>query len=296
MRILVIGGGGREHVLCWKLAQSAHRPELYCAPGNPGIAQVAQCVDLAVASPFIELADWCRAQAIDLVAVGPERPLAEGIADALRAAGIKVFGPGREGAQLEASKRFSKELMFEAGIPTGQAHWFCDFDDAVAYLNHIEPPYVIKASGLAEGKGVVVARSLDEAIDALERMMKEKAFGESGDEVLIEEFLEGEEASLLAFTDGKVIKAMDSAQDHKPVYDGDEGPNTGGMGAYSPAPVVTREIYDQCVREALEPCLKALRKRGIEYNGIIYAGLMLTDKGPRVIEFSCRGWRGTWWI
>jgi phosphoribosylamine--glycine ligase len=288
MNVLIIGGGGREHAIAWKLAQSPRLTKLYCAPGNPGIAQVAECVDVPVKSDFAELVAWCRGAAIDLVAIGPERPLSEGIVDALRAAGIKAFGPTREGARLESSKRFAKELMKEAGIPTGEARWFSDFEGAVAYIDRLRPPYVIKASGLAEGKGVTVARDMNQAIAALRECLKDRRFGTSGDEVLIEEFLSGEEASLLAFADGKVIRPMDSAQDHKPVFDGDEGPNTGGMGAYSPAPVVDAAIYRRCVREVLEPCLAALQRRGIDYVGIIYAGLMITADGPKAIEFNCR--------
>lgn len=288
MQVLIIGGGGREHAIAWKLAQSPRLTRLYCAPGNPGIASVAECVDVPLRPGFAEVVDWCRAHAIDLVVVGPERPLADGIVDALQAAGVRAFGPTREGAQLESSKRFAKELMQEAGIPTGRARWFRDYDEAVAYLKELEPPYVIKASGLAEGKGVTVARDLEQAVGALGEMMRERRFGESGDEVLIEEFLMGEEASLLAFTDGRVLRPMDSAQDHKPVFDGDEGPNTGGMGGYSPAPVVDGAMYERCVREVLEPCLEALKRRGIDYRGIIYAGLMITADGPSVVEFNCR--------
>jgi phosphoribosylamine--glycine ligase len=288
MKALIVGGGGREHAIAWKLAQSPRLTKLYCAPGNPGIAQVAELVNLKIHPDFGELVHWCRATGIDLVVVGPERPLAEGIVDALAAAGIKAFGPTRAGAMLESSKRFAKELMLEAGIPTGAARWFGDLDEATAYLKSLKPPYVIKAAGLAEGKGVTVARDMESAQAALRECLAEGRFGEAGAEVLIEEFLEGEEASLLAFADGKLVRAMDSAQDHKPVFDGDEGPNTGGMGAYSPAPVVDAAMRERCAREVLQPCLEALRRRGIDYRGIIYAGLMITAQGPKVIEFNCR--------
>ncbi|MCL5270757.1 MAG: phosphoribosylamine--glycine ligase, partial [bacterium] len=194
----------------------------------------------------------------------------------------------RAAAQREASKRFAKEVMAEARIPTAAARTFTDFHQAVAWLDTLAPPYVIKAEGLAEGKGVTVARTREQAVAALQTCLQDRAFGAAGDEVLIEEFMEGEEASLLAFADGKVVKAMDSAQDHKPIFDGDEGPNTGGMGSYSPAPVVTPDLYEQCVREILEPCLAALRRRGIDYRGVMYAGLMITKSGPRVVEFNCR--------
>ncbi|HOR28700.1 MAG TPA: phosphoribosylamine--glycine ligase, partial [Candidatus Sumerlaeota bacterium] len=288
MRILIVGGGGREHALAWKIARSPLCDKLFCAPGNPGIGRVAQCVPIPLGPPFHELTAWCREQAIDLVVIGPERPLADGIVDALAGAGIKAFGPTRDGAQLEASKTFAKDLMREAGIPTAQARTFSNLDAALAALDDGPPPYVIKAVGLAEGKGVTVARTRAEAEDALRRCLCDRVFGQAGAEVLIEEFLAGEEASLLAFTDGRVIQAMDSAQDHKPLLDGDQGPNTGGMGAYSPAPVVTPAIFRQCVAQVLEPCLAALRRRGIDYRGVIYAGLMITADGPRVVEFNCR--------
>ncbi|HOE96890.1 MAG TPA: phosphoribosylamine--glycine ligase [Candidatus Sumerlaeota bacterium] len=288
MRILIVGGGGREHALAWKIARSPLCDKLFCAPGNPGIGRVAQCVPIPLGPPFHELTAWCREQAIDLVVIGPERPLADGIVDALAGAGIKAFGPTRDGAQLEASKTFAKDLMREAGIPTAQARTFSNLDAALAALDDGPPPYVIKAVGLAEGKGVTVARTRAEAEDALRRCLCDRVFGQAGAEVLIEEFLAGEEASLLAFTDGRVIQAMDSAQDHKPLLDGDQGPNTGGMGAYSPAPVVTPAIFRQCVAHVLEPCLAALRRRGIDYRGVIYAGLMITADGPRVVEFNCR--------
>ena len=289
MKILIIGGGGREHALAWKIAQSPKCTKLYCAPGNPGIARLAECVPLSTRGDFSDLLRWRREHGIDLVVVGPERPLAEGIADALRAEGVKVFGPVKAGAQLEASKRFAKELMIEAGIPTGASQTFTKLEPALAYLESTGAPVVIKASGLAEGKGVTVARTLEEARAAVKQCLEARVFGEAGAEVLIEEFLEGEEASLLAFTDGKVIKAMDSAQDHKAVFDGDEGPNTGGMGSYSPAPVVTPQVLQKCQERVLEPILKALQGRGIDYRGVIYAGLMITPQGePKVIEFNCR--------
>jgi len=288
MRILIIGGGGREHALAWKIAQSPLCDTLYCAPGNPGIARLAQCFALPLQPDFAELVGWCLAQHIHLVVVGPERPLAEGIVDVLSAAGIKCFGPRADGARLESSKKFAKELMLEAGIPTAAARSFTELGFALSWLKNQAPPVVIKAVGLAEGKGVTVARTRAEAEAALRQCLEARVFGAAGGEVLIEEFLEGEEASLLAFTDGRAIKAMDTAQDHKPVFDGDLGPNTGGMGSYSPAPVVTPELYRECDERVLQPCLKALQRRGIDYRGVVYAGLMITKDGPKVIEFNCR--------
>ena len=288
MNILIVGGGGREHALAWKIAQSPLVERLYCAPGNPGIARHARCVELSPAPPFEPLVQWCRDHEISLVVVGPERPLAEGIVDALAEAGVSAFGPTRQAAQLEASKKFAKELMAEAGIPTAAARAFDDPDRALAHLDEIGTPCVIKAVGLAEGKGVTVARTARDAREAIHRAMRDRTFGEAGSEILIEQCLAGEEASLLAFADGRRVLPMASAQDHKPAFDGDEGPNTGGMGAYSPAPVLTGELYDQCVGQILEPCLEALRRRGIDYRGVIYAGLMITPDGPRVIEFNCR--------
>ncbi len=254
MNILIVGGGGREHALAWKIAQSKLCTKLYAAPGNPGIAESAECVGVAVKAPFTELVAWCREKSIDLVVVGPERPLSEGIVDALTAAGLRAFGPTASAARIESSKSFAKQLMQEAGIPTAAAKMFTGADEAVAYIEQHGAPIVVKASGLAEGKGVIVARTKAEAADAIDQIMRRKAFGEAGAEVLVEDFLVGEEASLLAFADGSVVRAMDSAQDHKPVFDGDEGPNTGGMGAYSPAPVVTPAVYERCVKEVLEPC------------------------------------------
>ncbi len=288
MNILIVGGGGREHALAWKIAQSKLCTKLYAAPGNPGIAESAECVGVAVKAPFTELVAWCREKSIDLVVVGPERPLSEGIVDALTAAGLRAFGPTASAARIESSKSFAKQLMQEAGIPTAAAKMFTGADEAVAYIEQHGAPIVVKASGLAEGKGVIVARTKAEAADAIDQIMRRKAFGEAGAEVLVEDFLVGEEASLLAFADGSVVRAMDSAQDHKPVFDGDEGPNTGGMGAYSPAPVVTPAVYERCVKEVLEPCLATLRRRGIDYRGVIYAGLMITQDGPKVVEFNCR--------
>ncbi|MBI3735839.1 phosphoribosylamine--glycine ligase, partial [Candidatus Sumerlaeota bacterium] len=288
MEILIIGSGGREHTLAWKIRQSPRCGKLYCAPGNAGIAALAECVTIPIKPPFRELIAWCGEHKIGLAAVGPEDPLAAGVVDALADAGIEAFGPKAAGAHIEASKKFAKELMVAARIPTASATTFTDSAAAIAHLTTLTPPYVIKADGLAAGKGVTVAATEDEAIAAIRAALDEGAFGAAGREVLIEEYLDGVEASLLAFTDGKTILAMDSAQDHKAVFDGDKGPNTGGMGALSPAPVLTPEYKRQAQREILEPLVAEFQRRGIDYRGVVYAGLMITKRGPMVIEFNCR--------
>lgn len=288
MKIVIIGSGGREHALAWKIRQSPLCDLLYCLPGNAGIASSAHCESIAIKHPFTELIAWCRAVAIDLVVVGPEDPLAAGITDALASAGIESFGPVGAGARIEASKEFAKEIMVAAKIPTGSAETFSDSTAAIAHLDSLTAPYVIKADGLAAGKGVTIAATRAEAEEAIRASLDEKVFGAAGGRILIEEYLEGVEASLLAFTDGKTVRAMDSAQDHKAVFDGDKGPNTGGMGALSPAPVLTPEYKDRAMREILEPCVAELTRRGITYRGVLYAGLMITRTGPKVIEFNCR--------
>lgn len=288
MKILIVGGGGREHALAWKIAQSPLCDALYCAPGNAGIAASACCVQLDLKPPFAPLLDWCSANGIDLVVVGPEEPLSLGIVDVLENAGFTVFGPRADGARIEASKAFAKDIMTTAKIPTGAAQTFRRSADAMAYLDARKPPYVIKADGLAAGKGVTVAATLDEAAQAVREALDEHRFGPAGADILIEDFLDGVEASLLAFTDGETVLPMDSAQDHKAVFDGDKGPNTGGMGALSPAPVLTPAFRDQAVRTILEPAVAELRRRGIVYRGVLYAGLMVSQDGPKVIEFNCR--------
>ena len=288
MRILVLGGGGREHALAWKIAQSPHCGTLYCSPGNAGIADLAECLAIRLEPPYPELVDWCREHEIDLVVVGPEDPLANGVVDALAEAGIKAFGPRAEGARLEASKKFAKEIMIAAGIPTGSAEFFTESSEAIDCLEGLSPPYVIKADGLAAGKGVTVAGTKQQATEAIRAALDEQRFGGAGCEILIEEHLSGVEASLLAFTDGRTVLAMDSAQDHKPVFDGDRGPNTGGMGALSPAPVLTAALREQAIEDILKPVLAELSARGIDYRGVLYAGLMITESGLKVIEFNCR--------
>lgn len=286
--ILILGGGGREHALAWKIRQSPLCGKLYCAPGNPGIESCAECVAIPLKPPFTELIAWCKEHAIGLVAVGPEAPLADGVVDALGAAGIRAFGPVAAGARIEASKQFAKEIMTAAHIPTGAARSFTAAGEACAYLDTLTPPYVIKADGLAAGKGVTVARTRQEADEAIHAALEEKVFGSAGGSILIEEFLEGIEASLLAFTDGETVAAMDGAQDHKAVFDGDQGPNTGGMGAVSPTPALSPENRNRGIEEILKPAIAELRRRGITYRGVLYAGLMITASGPKTIEFNCR--------
>jgi phosphoribosylamine--glycine ligase len=287
MNILVIGGGGREHALVWKIAQSPMVEHLYCAPGNPGIAEIAECVPLAVDN--IEgLLDFARENEIGLTVVGPELPLTLGIVDRFRASGLTIFGADRAAARIEGSKAFAKDLMAKYGVPTAAYDTFIDRDLAVGFIERHGAPIVVKADGLAAGKGVVVAGSVEEAIAAVDSIMLGGAFGEAGRKVVIEEFLEGEEASFLAFTDGKVILPLASAQDHKPVYDGDLGPNTGGMGAYSPAPVVTPDIHEKIIETVLRPTIDGMAKEGCPYRGILYAGLMIKDGEIKTLEFNAR--------
>lgn len=287
MRILVIGGGGREHALVWKLAQSRRVEKIYCAPGNPGIAQIAECVDISV-SDSQALCDFALKHMIDLTVVGPELPLTNGIVDIFAAKGLKCFGPQKSAAELEGSKAFAKDIMQKYNIPTAKYAVFTVAEDAIAYIEKYGAPIVIKADGLAAGKGVVVAMTQEEALAAINMIMCDAAFGSAGSRVVIEEYLSGEEASLLAFTDGYTVVPMIAAQDHKRVFDNDQGPNTGGMGAYAPAPVVTDEIRAQVVREILQPTVDAMRQEGRLYKGCLYAGLMITADGPKVIEFNAR--------
>jgi len=287
MRILVIGGGGREHALVWKLRQSAETPEILCAPGNAGIAREARCVPVP-AEDVGALVRLARDERIDLVVVGPEAPLAAGLADALEAAGVRTFGPRRKAAEIEASKAWCHEFLERHGIPAASYRIFRDRAACLRHVEEIGAPLVVKASGLAAGKGAVVCATVAEARRALDAMFVERAFGAAGDTVVIEEFLEGEEASCLAITDGETFLPLAAAQDHKAVYDGDKGPNTGGMGAYAPAPVVTDEIAERVEREILLPTIQGLASEGRRYIGVLYAGLMITDAGPKVIEFNCR--------
>ncbi len=287
MKVLVIGGGGREHALVWKIAQSDRVDKIYCAPGNPGIASLAECVSIS-ADDVDALVEFAKTNAIDLTVVGPEDPLSKGIVDKLAAAELKAFGPSGAAAELEASKAFAKALMRKYNIPTSEYAEFTDASEATAYVERTGAPIVIKADGLAAGKGVTVAHTVEEAVAAVQSMMTEKVFGEAGNKVVVEECLFGQEASILAFSDGKNVLSMAPSQDHKPVFDGDAGPNTGGMGAYSPAPIVSDAMLDDVHRTILVPCVEGMAKEGRPYRGVLYAGLMITDCGPKVIEFNCR--------
>ena len=287
MRILLIGGGGREHALAWKLAASPQVEEIVAIPGNPGMASLARCVDMKT-DDLQALADFALTEKIDLTVVGPEAPLVAGLADVFAARGLKVFGPSAAAAQLEGSKKFAKDIMARYGIPTAAYFATTSSEAAKQYIREQGAPIVVKADGLAAGKGVVVAMTESEALAAVDMMMEDKAFGEAGSVLVIEEMMFGEEASLLAFCDGKTVKAMVSAQDHKRVYDGDQGLNTGGMGTYAPAPVMTPALVEAAVKTVLEPMVAAMAAEGSPYQGCLYAGLMITDKGPRVVEFNAR--------
>jgi phosphoribosylamine--glycine ligase len=287
MRVLLIGSGGREHALAWKLADSPHVTALYALPGNPGIAQVAEIAPGSVME-FEKIEKFVRQQKIEFVVIGPEDPLAAGLADRIAAMNVKVFGPSKEAAQLEADKWFAKELMRHQAVPTAEARTFTDADAADEYVRVREEPLVVKAAGLAKGKGVNVCYRTGDAIDAIDAIMRKRIFGDAGARVVIEELLVGPECSILALVDGKTIYMMESAQDHKPVDDGNTGPMTGGMGAYSPTPVVTDEIQSQIEREIFVPMLDGLHREQIDYRGVLYAGLMLTATGPKVLEFNCR--------
>jgi phosphoribosylamine--glycine ligase len=287
MRVLLIGNGGREHALAWKLAASPRVTALYALPGNPGTAQVADNVAIAAAD-FDAICDFIRKNKVDFVVIGPEDPLAAGLADRVADVGVKVFGPRKQAAQIEADKWFAKELMRQQAVPTAEARSFTDMDAAVEYVRVKHEPVVVKAAGLAKGKGVSVCYRTEDAIAAIDSIMRKKVFGDAGARVVIEEKLTGPECSILAFVDRKNIYVMESAQDHKPVDDGDTGPMTGGMGAYSPTPVVTDAMLTQIERDILVPVVDGLTREGIEYRGVLYAGLMLTSNGPKVLEFNCR--------
>jgi len=287
MNVLLIGGGGREHAIAWKLAQSANLDRLYIAPGNAGTERYGENVDIDV-SDKEKLVDYARQKGIELVVVGPEDPLAAGVVDAFEAAGVKAFGPSAAAARLEADKAFAKQLMRASSISTAEARIFDRFSDAKAYIASRDEAVVVKAAGLAKGKGVFVCDDPSDGILAAEKIMCGKMFGSAGDKIIVEDKLLGEEASILAFVDGRNIYVMESSQDHKPVGDGDTGPNTGGMGAYSPAPIVTDAMMDQIVREILVPVVDGMNRNGTPYKGVLYAGLMITSGGPRVLEFNVR--------
>ena len=285
--ILVIGNGGREHALIWKLSQDSAKPRIFCAPGNAGTAALATNLDLAAAD-LPGLLAWAKEHRPYLTVVGPEAPLCAGLADDFAAAGLKVFGPSKAAALLEGSKVFAKDVMEKAGVPTAASYTFTEAAAARAHLRKTRLPVVIKADGLAAGKGVYICGSVLEAEAAIEEIMVRGIFGASGRQVLVEDYLEGPEASILALIDGERVVMLSSAQDHKRVYDGDRGPNTGGMGAYSPAPVVTDALWPVIRAEVFDRTLAELRRRGITYRGVLYAGLMLTADGPKVLEFNCR--------
>ncbi|TYT75272.1 phosphoribosylamine--glycine ligase [Desulfobotulus mexicanus] len=287
MNILVIGSGGREHALVWKISQSPRVKKIFCAPGNPGIAAMAQCVDIP-ADAIDELKNFALSNAIDLTVVGPEVPLAAGIVDLFEASGLKIFGPSAKAAELEASKAFAKDIMVRYGIPTAKGQSFKDANQALAFAQSLKGQVVVKADGLAAGKGVVVCFAMEEAEKAIHNMLGEKAFGEAGATILVEERLEGEEASIIALTDGKTILTLPSSQDHKAVYDGDKGPNTGGMGAYSPAPVVDLFMQNKITKEVLEPAVRAMAAEGRPFKGVLYAGMMIHRDRIRVLEFNAR--------
>ena len=287
MDVLLIGSGGREHAIAWKLKQSKQLGKLYIAPGNPGTAMCGQ--NVAIKDDDVPgLVDFAKTNKIGLVIVGPEDPLSLGVVDAMEAAGIKAFGPSGAAAQLEADKAFAKQMMRASAVSTAETRVFDRFSDAKAYIASRDEAVVIKAAGLAKGKGVIVCDEPSDGILAAEKIMVEKAFGAAGDRVLVEDKLLGEEVSILAFVDGHNIYLMESSQDHKPIGDGDTGPNTGGMGAYSPAPVVTDDMMSKITREILVPVVDAMNRNGTPYRGVLYAGLMMTSGGPRVLEFNVR--------
>lgn len=287
MKVAVIGGGGREHTLAWKLSQSLNVEKLYAIPGSAAMAEIATCVSIPL-SDLEGIADYCVQEGIDMLVVGPEVPLTEGLSDICQAKGLAVFGPNKAAAQMEGSKVFAKNLMKKYHVPTAAYASFTDGEAAKQYIHEQGAPIVVKADGLAAGKGVVVAQTEEEAIDAVNAMMEDHIFGASGGRIVIEECMVGEEASLLTFVDGKTIVPMISAQDHKRIFDNDEGPNTGGMGAYAPAPVMTPALIKEVEDTILRPTIEGLRQEGITYQGCLYAGLMITAKGPKVVEFNCR--------
>lgn len=287
MKLLVIGSGGREHAIVWSLAKSDKVTKLFCAPGNAGIAQLAECVPIAV-HQFAELIEFAKDHAIDLVIVGPDDPLAGGIVDAFEEAGIPAYGPRSNAAEIEGSKIFMKNLLKKYNIPTASYATFTTYEDALAYLRTQQAPIVVKADGLAAGKGVTVAATLEEAEQALKSMMVDGAFGESGGRVVIEEFMTGQEMSILAFVDGETVRPMVPAQDHKPIFDGDLGPNTGGMGTYSPLPHIDPALVEYAVEHIIKPTAQAMVAEGRPFRGVLFAGLMMTPNGVKTVEFNAR--------
>ncbi len=287
MNILVVGGGGREHAIVWKLAQSPKVEKVYCAPGNAGIAQIAECVPISVME-IDKLAQFAVENKIDLTFVGPEDPLLGGIVDVFEERGLAVFGPKKNAALIEGSKTFAKDLMKKYNIPTAKYESFDTYEEALTYVRKEGAPIVVKADGLAAGKGVTVALTLEEAEEALRQIMKDEVFGSAGARVVIEEFLQGEEMTLLSFVDGTTVKPMVPSQDHKPVYDEDKGPNTGGMGTYSPVPHMPASLVEQIIQNIVNPTAEAMVKEGSPFRGILYTGLIITKDGPKVIEYNAR--------
>ncbi len=287
VKVLVIGSGGREHALVWKISQSRNIDRIFCAPGNGGIKDIAKLVDIK-ADDIDGLLNFAKTNKIDLTVVGPEAPLVKGIVDEFKDAGLNIFGPSKGLAMLEGSKIFAKEAMMKFGLPTADFKIFDNAENAKKYLRQRCAPIVIKADGLAAGKGVIVAKTVEEGDSAIDSILTERIFGDSGDRVIIEDCLYGEEASILVFTDGNNIVPLVSSQDHKRIFDNDRGPNTGGMGAYSPAPVVSRKIFGNIINDIFRPLINGLREEGKLYNGVLYGGLMITESGPKVLEFNVR--------
>jgi len=287
MKVLVVGGGGREHSLVWKIGLSPRVSKVFCAPGNAGIAQMAECINVSP-TDLKDLALFAEGNGIDLTIVGPELPLTMGIVDIFKERGLRIFGPNKEAAQIEGSKVFCKDLLSKYGVPTAQYRSFDNRDEAAACVESMGAPVVVKADGLAAGKGVIPSMTKEHALKALDKIMVKKAFGEAGKRVLIEEFLVGEEASFIVLTDGETVVPIASSQDHKPIYDGDKGPNTGGMGAYSPAPVVTEGVHKKIMDEIMIPTIKAMASEGHPYRGVLYGGLMIANGQPKALEFNAR--------
>jgi phosphoribosylamine--glycine ligase len=287
MKVLVVGGGGREHALIWKIAQSPRVRKIYCAPGNAGISEQATIVPIK-ANDLNGLLSFALEEGIDLTVVGPEEPLTKGIVDLFESKNLMIFGASRKAAEIEGSKAFAKEMMKKYRIPTASYEIFEDQKEALRYIRKQGAPVVVKADGLAAGKGVLICKTVEEAVQSVEKIMVEKTFGEAGRRVVIEEYLVGEEASYIAFTDGKAILPLASSQDHKAIFDGDEGPNTGGMGAYSPAPVVTDQVHERIIEKILRPIIQGMGEEGRPYKGVLYAGLMICDGHPKTLEFNAR--------
>lgn len=287
MKVLVIGSGGREHSLVWKISQSPRVSKIFCAPGNGGIRSLAECIDIEV-TDILSFKKFVKEKRIDLTVVGPELPLTLGIVDEFEREKLRIFGASKKASKIEGSKSFAKDLMKKYGIPTAEYRTFTSRDEAVAYIKEISSPVVIKADGLAAGKGVIPAHNVQDATDAVDLIMIKKAFGDAGEKIVVEDFLVGEEASFLVFTDGNTAIPLPTSQDHKPVFDGDKGPNTGGMGAYSPAPIVTEDLYRKIMNEIMIPTIRGMAAEGRTYKGVLYAGLMISYGKPKVLEFNAR--------